>query len=78
MMDRQKVARELVRLAKELVADEEPVTSAESGSKEDYQKYFQKKLKETGKSSPSEMSDEEKKKFFEDIDKGWDADEESD
>ena len=72
-MDRQRVAARLVGLAKALLADEEESRTAESTA---YQKYFQKKLKETGKSSPSEMSDAEKKKFFEDIDKGYESERE--
>ena len=43
-----------------------------------YQKFFNKKLKEAGVKSPSELSDEEKKKFFDDIDKSWKGKKESD
>ncbi len=41
------------------------------GSKEEYQKFFDKKLKKYGVKSPAELSDEEKKKFFDEIDKEW-------
>jgi sugar-specific transcriptional regulator TrmB len=38
---------------------------------EEYQKYFQAKLKKFGVKSPSELSDEKKKEFFDEVDKGW-------
>ena len=44
----------------------------------EYQEFFQKKLKEYDVNSPSELKDDEKKKFFNMIDKEWDAEEESD
>ncbi len=37
----------------------------------DYQKFFNKKLKKWGVSSPAELSDEDKKKFFDEIEKEW-------
>ncbi len=37
----------------------------------DYQKFFNKKLKKWGVSSPAELSDEDKKKFFNEIEKEW-------
>ena len=46
------------------------------GSKEEYQKFFDKKLKKYKVSSPAELSDEEKKKFFNEIDKEWKGDNE--
>jgi len=36
-----------------------------------YQKFFRKKLKEWGVSSPAELSDADKKKFFSQIEKEW-------
>ena len=41
------------------------------GSKEEYQKFFDKKLKKYGVDSPDDLSDEEKKKFFSEIEKEW-------
>ena len=41
------------------------------GTKEEYKKFFDKKLKKFGVKSPAELSDEEKKKFFDEIDKEW-------
>lgn len=43
-----------------------------------YQTFFNKKLKEAGVKSPAELSDEEKKKFFDMIDKEYKAKKESD
>ena len=37
----------------------------------EYQRFFTKALKKYGKSSPSEMSDDEKKEFFDYVDKNW-------
>ena len=50
--------------------------SIQEGSKEEYQKFFDKKLKKYKVSSPAELSDEEKKKFFDEIDKEWKGDNE--
>ena len=38
-----------------------------------YQKFFTKALKKYGKSSPSEMSNDEKKEFFDYVDRNWKA-----
>ena len=48
-----------------------------SGDKEAYQKFFNKTLKKFGINSPADLkSDEEKKKFYDYIDKNWTADHE--
>ncbi len=44
----------------------------------EYQKFFNKKLKEFGVSSPAELSDADKKKFFDAVDKGWRGEKETD
>jgi hypothetical protein len=44
---------------------------------QDYQEFFKKMLDKTGKSIPS-MSDEEKKKFFNAVDKAYKAKKETD
>ena len=41
--------------------------------KEQYQKYFEQKLKEWKVSSPTELSEEDKKLFFNEVDDGWTA-----
>jgi hypothetical protein len=55
---------------KELVLDE--------GTKEEYQKFFNGKLKKFDVKSVSELSDEDKKKFFNEIDKEWKGENEKD
>jgi len=37
----------------------------------DYQKFFQKKLKEWGVKSPAELDKDKRKKFFSEIEKEW-------
>ena len=55
---------------KELVLDE--------GTKAEDQAFFNKKLKKFGVKSPGELSDEDKKKFFDEIDKEWEGENEKD
>jgi hypothetical protein len=50
---------------------------AKSGDQEAYQKFFQAKLKKYGVKSPSELDDDKKKKFFDEVEKGWKAKDES-
>jgi len=55
----------------------ENIEEAQSGGKEEYQKFFDAALKKFKVGSPAEFkSDEEKKKFFDYIDKNWDGDNE--
>jgi hypothetical protein len=42
----------------------------------DYDEFYQKKLKKYGVKHPGELSDEEKKKFFNEIEKEWTSEEE--
>ena len=44
----------------------------------EYEKFFNKKLKKFGVSSPNELSAEDKKRFFAEIEDGWDGDDEDD
>ena len=44
--------------------------------KEAYQKFFDAKLKKYGVDSPEDLSDADKKKFFNEIDKEWNSDDE--
>ena len=48
------------------------------GTKEEYQKFFNSKLKKFDVKSVSELDDEDKKKFFNEIDKEWKGDSEKD
>ncbi len=45
---------------------------------DDYKEYFQKKLKAYKVETPDELSDEDKKKFYDDVDAGWEGEEEGD
>ena len=42
----------------------------------EYQKFFAKKLEKYGVKSPSELSDEDKKKFYDEIDDEWEGEKE--
>ena len=42
----------------------------------DYDIYFKNKLKEYGVNSPNELNDEDKRKFFDDVDAGWKSEQE--
>ena len=48
------------------------------GTKEEYQKFFNDKLKKFDVKSVSELDDEDKKKFFNEIDKEWKGENEKD
>ena len=49
---------------------------AESGDKEEYEKFFQSALKKFGVESPAELDDEKKKEFFNYVDANWKGDNE--
>lgn len=49
-----------------------------TGDKEAYKKFFAAKLKKYGVSSPSELEDDAKKKFYDEIDAEWEGDNEED
>ena len=68
-----KIMREVQKKLKEKDSEE---VAEEEGDKEEYMKFFAAKLKKYGVKSPSELSDEDKKKFFDEIDKGWKGDNE--
>jgi hypothetical protein len=48
------------------------------GTKAEYQAFFNKKLKKYGVKSQSELSTADKKKFYDEIDKEWEGENESD
>lgn len=50
----------------------------EQGSKEEYRKLFMKILSKYGVDEPDKLDDEKKKKFFDEVDKAWKADKETD
>lgn len=49
---------------------------AKEGGDKAYEAFMKKKLKKYGVDSPEDLSDEEKKKFFNEVDKEWKADDE--
>ena len=49
-----------------------------SGDKEAYQKFFKAMLKKFGVTEPDQLKGDEKKKFFDAIDAGWEGDNEAD
>ena len=63
---------------KEWEASQDTPKDEASGGKEAYQKFFNAKLKKYGVKSPAELSDDEKKKFYNEIDKEWEGDNEED
>ena len=48
------------------------------GNKEEYKKFFDAKLKKYDVKSPAELSDADKKKFYDEIDADWESDAEED
>lgn len=52
--------------------------SPKPGDKKEYTAYFNKILKKYGVKSPDELDDATKKKFFDEVDAGWEADKETD
>lgn len=64
--------------AKELeeACKKEKELEEEKGDKEEYQKFFNKTLKKYNVDEPDQLSDEDKKKFYDEIDAGWKADNE--
>ena len=63
-----KMMREVQKKLKEKDSVE---VAEEDGDKEDYMKFFAGKLKKYGVKSPAELSGEDKKKFFNEIEKDW-------
>ena len=49
-----------------------------TGDKKEYQAFFNKKLKKYGVTSPSQLSTADKKKFYNEIDREWQGDNEED
>ncbi len=43
-----------------------------------YKKFFDKKLKKYGAKSPADLKGADKKKFFDEVDKEWEGDNEAD
>ena len=60
--------KNLYKFKKELSSLMEKLREKEGN---EYEKFFKKKLKEWDVKSPAELSDEDKKKFFDEVDKEW-------
>ena len=65
-----KVMREVQKKLKEKEVSEE------EGDKEEYTAFVNKTLKKYGVKSPAELSPEDKKRFYDELDAGWKADNE--
>jgi len=63
---------------KEWEASQDTPKDEASGGKEAYKKFFDAKLKKYGVKSPAELSDDDKKKFYDEIDAEWEGDNETD
>ena len=59
----------------EVVEEEQDTTEEpqdlQEGSKEEYEKFFQSALKKFGVKSPADLKDDQKKKFYDYVDKNW-------
>ena len=69
-----KVSKKSKKFSKKVL---DQLTNEAEGGKEAYQKFLDDKLKGMGKDSLADLSDEETKKFFEEVDKEWKADDET-
>lgn len=58
--------------------EEQMLASVKLLSEDAYKEFFKKMLNKYGVKTPSELSDEKKKEFFNAVDKGWKANKESD
>ena len=78
--DREDLGTEPSDTAKKQKKAKEPtpnqMTEAQSGDKEAYKKFFDAALKKFIVSSPAELKDDQKKKFYDYIDKNWEGDNE--
>jgi hypothetical protein len=81
-LDKEPDGRGGVESAKKMKRAEEPTPNVSeeldeaSGDKEAYQKFFNAALKKFKVNSPAELKGDDKKKFFDYIDKGWEGDNE--
>ena len=63
---------------KEWEASQDTPKDEAAGDKKAYQAFFDAKLKKYGVKSPDELSGEDKKKFYDEIDAEWEGDNEED
>ena len=57
---------------------EQLIEGAEKGDGAEYKAFFNKTLKKYGVNEPDKLSADDKKKFFDEIDAGWEGDSEED
>ena len=79
-LDKEPDARGGAETAKKMKKAQEPapnqMAEAQSGGKEEYQKFFNAALKKFKVSSPADLKGDDKKKFYDYIDKNWEGDNE--
>ena len=78
--DREELDKSPSDTAKKMKRAKDPapnqMAEAQSGDKEAYKKFFDAALKKFKVSSPAELKDDQKKKFYDYIDKNWEGDNE--
>jgi hypothetical protein len=67
----QSILYKIQDLYEDLEEPEDVEGAAESGDQDAYKRYFEQKLKKWNVKSPDDLSEEDKPKFFEEVDKGW-------
>ena len=79
-LDKEPDARGGAETAKKMKKAQEPqpgqMAEAQSGGKEEYQKFFNAALKKFKVSSPADLKGDDKKKFYDYVDKNWEGDNE--
>jgi len=64
-----------IRIAEKIALE---TVSKMAASRDEYMAFFRKMLKKYGVDSPADLDDAKKKQFFDEVDKGWKAEEETD
>ena len=79
-LDKEADAKAGSETAKKIKRAQEPtpnqMTEAQSGDKEAYKKFFNSALKKFNVSSPADLKGDDKKKFYDYVDKNWEGDNE--
>lgn len=70
------LTKDLAEVASQIMSTTPTELNEEKGDKEAYQKFFNDTLKKYGVKSPSELKGADEKKFYDEIDAGWEADDE--
>lgn len=72
-MERMGVSKDLVNSVRDVIMGKRPVEE-KSGDAAAYKKFFDAALKKFKVGSPAELEGEQKKKFYDYIDKNWESD----